>query len=555
MTKDARINGRGPTMEYSRNGAASGTAGLGARLCEPQHVRTSGCAWLTSMGARGAKLLRVADPRAFVLCVLVPVFLLGLLFSAEGQGGKHPAASVWERSIVTLEVARKQYDYYQPWSRRTKTLQKAGTVVGERQILTTAEDLWDRTLVRLQKHGGGTWSIGEVIWVDYHANLALVTTSDAGFWRDLKPATLGGFVPREGALEILRWREGNLENRRAEFTQFVVREGQLSPINQVQIEAGSEIQGAGWGEPLISGSRVVGLVRAQDGRTCVATPASFIESVLEAHRKGNYRGLGFFHFFWQPAENPASLARLKLPGPARGVIVDNVPDRSDGGEQVLKRQDILTRIDGFDLDIQGDYEDPEFGHVLLENLAVRRKWAGDDVKMQIWRDGRSMDVTYRLPKFQYTNSLVPYANYDREPQYLIVGGLVFQPLTDSYLQSWGADWKRRAPFRLNYYNFAPPTKERPALVLLSQVLADPYNIGYQEQNYLVVDKVNGQRVSHLSELREALQKPVNGFHILEFMAGDSVHKMVLAAGEAEQAATGRVLKRYGITESTVIGDW
>jgi len=485
---------------------------------------------------------------------LVLALLIGFVSLAEAQQGKHNAPSVWEHSIVTIEVARKQYDYYQPWSRRTKSAQKMGIVVGDHEILTTAEDLWDRTLVRLQKGGRGAWSIGDVSWVDYHANLALVTTADPAFWHDLRRVVLGGAMPEDGALQIMRWREGNLENRRAEFTQFVVREGQLSPINHVQLEASSEIQAAGWGEPIIAGSHVAGIVRAQDGRTCTATPATFIQSLLEAHRKGTYRGLGFFHFYWQPADNPASLARLKLPGAPRGVIVDNVPDRPDGGEKVLKTEDIITRIDGFDLDIQGDYEDPEYGHVMLENLAVRRKWAGDDVKMQIWRKGQQMDVTYRLPKFEYTNSLVPYATYDKEPRYMIVGGLVFQPLTDSYLQSWGADWKRRSPFRLDYYNYGQATKERPALVVLSQVLPDPYNIGYQEQNYLVLDKVNGQRVSHLANLRDALQKPVNGFHVLEFMKGDSTRRIVLAAGEAEQAATGRVLKRFGIAESAVIGE-
>ena len=41
---------------------------------------------------------------------------------------------------------------------------------------------------------------------------------------------------------------------------------------------------------------------------------------------------------------------------------------------------------------------------------------------------------------------------------------------------------------------------RPALVLLSQVLPDAYNIGYQELRSLAVDSVNGQRISRLSDV-------------------------------------------------------
>jgi hypothetical protein len=484
----------------------------------------------------------------FSIALLLVSLVVSNPRSLFAQDEKRGAPSLWEKSIVTIEVNRHQYDYYQPWSKRTKRLQKVGTVMPDHQILSTADEMFDRTLIRVQKNGRGRWWIGEVAWIDYPANLALITVSDPAFWEDLKPASFGGGIPADGGMQICRWRGGNLETRRAEFTQFVVREEQLSAINQVVLEAGSEIQNTGWGEPLVANSKLIGLIRAQDGRTCIATPASCIRSILDARKNGQYHGLGFFHFYWQPAENTDSLAWLKLPGEPRGVVVIDVPDRPDTGEQVIKLHDILLKIDGFDLDIQGDYEDPEFGHLLLENLATRRKWAGDDVKIQICREGKIMDVTYRLPKFEYDNSLVPTATYDQEPEYLMVGGLVFQPLTDSYLQSWGAEWKRRAPFRLNYYNNENPSKDRPALVILSQVLPDAYNIGYQDQRYLVINKVDGQRVNRLPELRDALQKSQNGFHVIEFAQGETLQRMVLEAGDSEKEATTRILKRYGISE-------
>jgi hypothetical protein len=476
---------------------------------------------------------------AFISLSLLPAFS-----QDESRHGK-----AWEHSIVTIEVSRKQYDYYQPWTKRTRRIQKVGTILEDHQILTTADELFDRTLIRVQQGGRGRWWLGELNWVDYHANLALVTVPESGFWKDLEPAKFGSAATEQFRMTILRWREGKLENRAAEFTQFTVREGQLSPLDLVALEASSEIQGVGWGEPCVMNSRIVGLLWAQDGRNCVAMPSSSFQRILAARKQGAYRGLGYFHFLWQPAQNPADLASLKLPGDPRGVIITEVPPRPDDSSSVLKPKDVLLQIDGFDLDIQGDYKDPEFGPLMLENLAGRGKWAGDDVKMQLWREGKQLEVTYRLPRFEYTNSLVPNATYDQEPEYLIVGGLVFQPLTDSYLQAWGTDWKRRSPFRLNYYNNESPSKDRPALVLLSQVLPDPYNIGYQDQKGLVLERVNGQPVRRLSELRRALEKPANDFHILEFARGDSLQRIVLAAGETERVATASVLKRYGIAES------
>lgn len=456
-------------------------------------------------------------------------------------------SSAWENSIVTIEIARNQYDYNQPWSRKTRRLKKTGLVTGPRQILTTADQLSDHTLIRLQKQGRGQWFVGQVEWVDYPANLALLTTSSESFWEGLKPVVFGGSLPQTGDLQILRWREGNLENRRAEFGQFTVREMQLSPVSHVFLEAGSEIQNAGWAEPVVVADRVLGLVAGQDGRNCFAIPSSFITSVLEAREKKQFNGLGFFHFYWQGAENPASLEALGFTGDPRGVIVHFVPKRPDNLPQVIKTNDVILSIQGFPLDVQGDYLDPEFGYLMLENLATRNVWAGDEVPMQIWRDGKQMDISYRLPKFAYTNSLLPFATFDEEPEYLILGGLVFQPLTIPYLQNWGPEWKRRAPFRLYYYNNQMPTDERPSSVLLSQVLPDPFNIGYQELRFLVLDKVNGVKISNLSDLAEAVQKPTGNHHVIEFVKSDSLRRMVIAAGDLEAAAMDRILKRYGIS--------
>ena len=210
--------------------------------------------------------------------------------------------------------------------------------------------------------------------------------------------------------------------------------------------------------------------------------------------------------------------------------------------------DVILQIDGFPIDIDGDYRDPEFGNLMLENLSTRGKGAGDRRQMQVWRDGKLTNVSYLLPKYDYLNGLVPIATYDQEPEYLVVGGLVFQPLTQPYLESWGSDWKKNAPFRLKHYRNQRPTAERPKLVLLSQVLPDNYNIGYQQYHGLVLDRVNGQVITRLADLQRALQKPSNAFHLLEFMPGEGLQRMVIAAGAEESEATSRVLKRYGIRE-------
>lgn len=450
----------------------------------------------------------------------------------------------WERSYVTLEITYKEYDYTQPWSKPTRTIRKGGLVLAGSELLTTAQHLPGATLVRVQKGGRGRWYDATVKWIDPHANLALITSDADAFWDGLKPAELAAVVPPAPDFNLLRWSDGNLESRRVEFSKFSVREGTLSFAPRLTLEVNSELGGLGWAEAVTLNGEAIGLTASKGGNTCQVIPSSFIRRVLEAQKSGNYRGLGYFDFTWQPAENPATLEFLKLTGPGRGAVVTEVLKRGSA-EPVLKPRDLLLEVDGFPVDVEGDYEDPDYGHLMLENLATRLRFAGDAVPLKIWRDGREQTVQYVVPPASYSDELVPQQSFGHEPEYVISGGLVFQPLEQAFLRAWGDEWRRRAPFRLQYFQNDHPTTNRTGLVMLSTVLPDPVNVGYQDTRFLVVDKVNGTAISTLSELNAALKEPKDGIQRIDFMPGDSLQRILLDASSVD-IATRRVLERYGI---------
>ncbi len=487
-----------------------------------------------------------------------PSLLSLLAFAVLVAGGAQVPAraaesngrSAFEASVVTVEVTSKEYDYTQPWNKPTRSVRKHALVLGERELVTTAQNLADRTLVRAQKGGRGRWFTAEVTWVDYHANVALVTVPDAAFWNGLKPVELSATMPRRTDYDIVRWRDGNLETRRAEFSKFNVGEGSMSFSPRVHLELNTEIGGLGWAEPVAVDGKVVGLTVSKGGNVCTVAPAEFIRRVVSAQKAGKYPGLGFFDFVWQPGQNTATLDHLKLEGEPRGAVVIEVP-KSASPDYAVRKKDILLEVDGHAIDMEGDYEDAEYGHVILEGLATRAHFAGDRIPMKVWRDGKVVDIHYVIPRAEYSVDLLPMFAFDKEPEYLVAGGLVFQPLHQSYLRSWGDDWRRRGPFRLVYFTNQSPTKERPSLVILSQVLPDPYNVGYQEYRNLVVDKVNGRTISRLGDLKAALAEPRDGMHLVEYYKGDSLQRMLLDAGQLAEA-TGRVLERFGIPKAELI---
>lgn len=483
-----------------------------------------------------------------------PVIGLWLMATLWGAGLIHaPAASPassqtrWEQAIVSIESTRVVYDTMQPWIKRPRTFLKTGVVIAPREILTAAEDLQDRTLVRVQKGGRGQFYEAEVAWVDYHANLAILTVKDEGFWKGLKPVPLLQGAPARDDLRVARWLNANLEIRRVEFSQFTVDDARLSPIPALYLEFDSEMKSIGGSAPVISGGRLAGITCQQVDNNVRALTATFIREVLDARKKGSYRGLGFFPFYWQPTPNTASHKYLKLPGEPRGVAVIFVPELPVV-EENLQPFDIILQVDGFDIDPQGRYQDPLYGQQILENLSIRGKFAGDIVRITVWREGAIRVVNYRLPRFDYHLRMLPDHVFDREPEYLIVGGLVMAPLNKPFLRSWGEDWKRRAPFRLVYYDNEFPTPERPSLVVMSFVLPDAYNLGYQDLRALVVDKINGKPVRNLKDAKAALASPQGGYHILEFIRSDTIRRVVLDASQMETANT-RILQRYGIPQA------
>lgn len=477
--------------------------------------------------------------------------LLGLALLASLPPLQAAEPRAWEKSVVTIEVTYKDFDFFQPWNTPTRTVRKHGLVVGTNEVLTTAQYLPAETLVRLQKGGRGKWYRATVSWLDPHADLALITTDDPAFWEGLQPAELATTVPNVPDFNLIRWRDGNLESRRVEFSKFSVRDSALSFAPRLTLEVNTELTGLGWGEPVTLDGQVAGLTTAKTGNTCRVVPAPLIRRILEAQRAGQYHGLGYFDFTWEPGENPATLEFLKLSGPERGAIVVKVPQRP-GVELVLKPKDILLEVDGFPIDVEGDYLDPEYGHLLLENLSSRSKFAGDTVPLKIWRDGAEKTVNYTLPEARYDDELVPREIFGHPPEYVVAGGLVFQPLEQPFLRGWGEDWRRRAPFRLQHYQNDQPTPERPALVMLSSVLPDPANVGYQDVRMLIVDRINGRPVATLADVVSALKEPKDGVHRVQFMKGDTLQTLLLDAATLDEA-TGRVLERYGVPAAQRLG--
>jgi len=472
------------------------------------------------------------------------LMVAAVLCCSCGSNGHHDNG-VMERfktSLVELEISRKSYNYRLPWVTNRKQTNKNGVVLSGKRILTTADDVSGSVLVRVQKDGESKKYNAKFIWVDYYANLAVLEVEDDDFWAGLEPAVLADTVPQSGNLHILRWNSGRLESREAEIERLMVGKSQTSYVEYLQLQVTSEIDAAGWAEVVVQGDQVAGLTASANGKSLKILPAAIIRQILKATENGSNEGLGYFDFAWQPGTNPALLTSRGMQDTDHGIMVTRVGIKR-AADEVLKPGDIILKIDGFKIDPEGKYKDPDYGRLHFSQLATRQAVAGQSLSMTIWRDGKSMSIDYPLPAADFENDLVPDAEFDQTPEYLIAGGLLFQPLTGPLMAAYG----KNAPFLMRYYDYERPVKDRSSLVVLSGVMPDPFNRGYEDSRNMILDTVNDQPIATLQDVVDALEAPIGEYHVLKFFHDQPLRTIVLDA-TTMKFATARVLERYRVPE-------
>lgn len=445
-----------------------------------------------------------------------------------------------ETSLVEIEVTKKTYDYGMPWVSRNQQVRKNGILIGDNRILTTADGLSGQYLLRVQKGGESRQYTAEQVWIDYYANVAILDVKEPAFWEGMQPVALAKTIPQSGELQIYRWRSGRIEERAAEIIRLFSGTSKMSYVQHLVLAVSSTIDSAGWSEVAFDGDQLVGLTASASKDTLAILPAQFISKVIERRQREGDPGLGYFDFKYIGAKNPALLASKGMDLRDVGVVVTEVGGKGLSTDSLLVG-DVILEVDGFEIDSEGKYVDPEYGRLSMSGLATRAHAAEETIVFKIWRDGKEQNIDYALPRADFAKDLIPEQRYDAPPQYHIAGGLVFQPLNGPLLQALG----KNKPALIDYYSQQKKAANRKSLVVLSGVLPDDYNLGYEELRYALVDQINGLKIQNLDDVKAALKLTKDGFHRVRFMPEEGVQHIVLDAVEME-AATDRILQNYRI---------
>jgi S1-C subfamily serine protease len=450
-----------------------------------------------------------------------------------------------QKSLVRITATSVEPDYKAPWN--AGGLERgvgAGFVIEGNRIMTNAHVVSNSRYLTVERDGDPNKYRARVLFVAHDCDLALITVDAPNFFKNMLSLKFGGIPALESAVSAYGYPIGG--ERMSVTTGIVSRvDFQLythSSIDQhLAIQISAQINPGNSGGPVMQNGKVVGVAFqgysgdvAQGVAYMIPTPV--INRFLKDIGNGHYDKYVDLGITYSKLQNQAQRRFLGLKDDGRGVLVSTVVAAGPSAN-ILHPGDVLLTIDDHpiasDSNVELEGERADFQEV------VERKFKGDSVKFDIWRDNQPMTVAIKL----YTPW--PYRiqghSYDVRPRYVLYGGLLFQPLNLDLLEAYRPTDLRLRHF-FEYFVLEQLYLEHPDVIVLANILPDPINTYLAPYRGGIVDEINGKKIRTLDELASVFAETPEQFVIR--MIGDGP-PLVLDRNKVE-AARERIKTRYNV---------
>jgi S1-C subfamily serine protease len=451
-----------------------------------------------------------------------------------------------QKSLVRITATSVEPDYKAPWN--SGGIQRgvgAGFVISGNRILTNAHVVSNSRYLTVERESDPNKYPATVQFVAHDCDLALITVSAPDFFKNMLPLKFGGIPALESTVSAYGYPIGG--ERMSVTTGIVSRiDFQLythSSIDQhLAVQISAQINPGNSGGPVMQNAKVVGVAFqgysgdvAQGVAYMIPTPV--INRFLKDISNGHYDKYVDLGITYSKLQNPAQRKFLGLKDDDRGVLVSTVVAAGPSAD-ILRPSDVLLAIDDHpiasDSNVELEGESAEFQEV------VERKFKGDSVTFDVWRDKQPITVTIKKLYTPWPYSIQGHS-YDVRPRYVLYGGLLFQPLNLDLLEAYRPTDLRLRHF-FEYFILEQIYLQHPDVIVLTNILPDPINTYLAPYRGGIVDEINGKKVRTLDELASAFAETPEHFVIR--MIGDGP-PLVLDRNKVE-AARERIKARYNV---------
>jgi hypothetical protein len=490
------------------------------------------------------------------------VLLVTLAFTIVAAGPLHRPhnedsgrdASEVERSVLHLTVTRAVPDPEAPWSTQNLDVAGyAGVVVGENRVLTQASIVSNAVYIQAQKVDDVEKIPMRVTFADYEANLAILSPIEGKELTGVKIMPIGGDMPVGSDVSLISI-ENERQLRRVEGRAMEVRlrDASLGGLAVPMYSMTGMNRSSCKSDPMIRKGSLIGICQTvAESQPQVITSGVLSHFINEKLNPEGYRGFSSLGVSLHPVRSPWQRKTLGIPAGKGALRVASVNETSPFSDCV-KSDDVLHAVDDIAVDHRGFYLHPRWGMMPIGHYVIS-KYAGDNLSLRFSRAGKVQTCARVLRRYTSQDKLVPGPGNSSTIPHVIFGGMVFQELSVDYLSTFGREWPTKAPtplmFIYTYLNDATLTRRR--LLVLTNVLADEFNAGYEKIAHLVLESINGRPVASIEELKIHLKLPGvqrSGAEFAQFEFRNGAE--IVLPYQGIDASHKRIAKTYSISQAS-----
>ncbi|XP_024032025.1 protease Do-like 2, chloroplastic isoform X1 [Morus notabilis] len=447
-------------------------------------------------------------------------------------------------AVVKVYCTHTAPDYSLPWQKqRQYTSTGSAFMIGDGKLLTNAHCVEHETQVKVKRRGDDTKYVAKVLARGVDCDIALLSVESKGFWEGVEPLNLGRLPHLQDSVTVVGYPLGG---DTISVTKGVVSRIEVtsyahgsSDLLGIQIDAAINPGNSG-GPAFNDQGECIGVAfqvyRSEEAENIgYVIPTTVVSHFLNDYeRNKKYTGFPCLGVLLQKLENPALRECLKVKS-SEGVLVRRIEPTSDV-HNVLKKGDVIVSFDDVHVGCEGTVPFRSNERIAFRYL-ISQKFAGDIAELGIIRAGEFMKVKVVLnPRVH----LVPYHIDGGQPSYLIIAGLVFTPLSEPLIEEECEDSIGLKLLAKARYSLARFKGEQ--IVILSQVLANEVNIGYEDMSNQQVLKLNGTRIKNIHHLAHLVDSCKDKYLAFEF----EDNYVAVLEREAAITASSCILKDYGI---------
>lgn len=434
------------------------------------------------------------------------------------------ASNLPTNSIVKLHTSASNSNYKYPWQ-TSKILRYTGSgaIIDGNKILTSAHVVSGARFLEVQKENNPKKYIANVKYISHQADLAIVEVEDKTFFKGIEALKLNSNVKPRDEVTVLGYPIGGQTIStttgvvsRIEYTNYV-----WSGEYLLAVQVDAAINSGNSGGPAINkdgeiiGVAMMSLTKASNISYIV--PSIIINTFLEDIKDGIVDGFGDDGTYINYIRNDSVKRYFGLKN-GDGILVTKVAY----GTENFKENDIIIEIDGNVVANDGTIKS-QFGRV-FSNLIIHQKQVGDTVEFKVLRDKKIISFNQTIKK---TNPLIK-REFNKEPRYLIFGGLAFTPLTKNYTSAIS---QRANSIEMLFYKKDRTDDFNEAVIWMQDIFPHKINRGYRSAAY-VVETVNDIKVKNFKHFVSLIDNLDTEFVVIKTLGKQ---KVILDVKEARES--------------------